>query len=262
LGPMTDARPPKDPGAWSKFVRYMTMTEDGSSRESRGWKAFRAVRWTAVLVVVIFAALSTRHEACQVITTVRAGLGTYSDLPRNETDQVCGTPGVSDLVGYFAIVVVLLLPDARSLKFGGIQFERLTTEVAKQSSEIGQLRQEVSTVANNTNNLSVQVSDVTRLAFADFRAYFRTQKAVLERIRSLLPGDPQTIAGLRRIDEFAARIDADDLNPFELIEVSQQMRILIAAKLTASGTEGDTVIGAEKAEDVLRSILGDDQPAS
>ncbi len=254
--------PPKEPGAWKKFVRYMTVTEDGSSGESRAWRTFRAIRWLAVLVVVVFAALATRQDACQITTTVRTGLGTFSDLPKGETAQICGARGASDLVGYFAIVVVLLLPDARSLKFGGIQFERLTAEVAKQTSEIGQLRQEVSTVVSNTNNLSVQVSDVTRLAFADFRAYFRTQRAVLERIRLLLPSDPQTIAGLKRIDEFSTRIDADDLNPFELIEVSQQMRSLIAAKLTASGTEGDTVVGAENAEDVLPGILGGDQPTS
>jgi hypothetical protein len=258
---MTDGGPPKKPGAWKKFVRYMTVTEDGSSGESRAWKAFRVIRWTAVLVVAVFAARASQHDVCQATTIVRAGLGTYSDLPRNETDQVCGAPGVSDLLGYFAIILVLLLPDARSLKFGIFQFERLTTEVAKQTSEIGQLRQDVSTVVSSTNHLSVQVNEVAALAFADFRTYFRTQRVLLEKIRSLLPDDVQTVANLKKVDEFAPRIDDKDLNPTELMEMLQIMHSLIAANLKASGTEGDTVVGAEKAEDVLPGILGGDHPA-
>jgi hypothetical protein len=73
---------------------------------------------------------------------------------------------------------------------------------------------------------------------------------------------PQTAAELQKIDEFATRIDADDLNPAELIEMLQIIRSLLAAKLTASGTQGDTVEGAQKAEDVLAGILGGDQPDS
>ena len=158
--------------------------------------------------------------------------------------------------------MVLLLPDARSLKFGGFQFERLTKEVADQATEIGRLRQDVSTVVGNTNNLSVQVSDVARLAFADFRASFRDQMRQLQRIRQFLPSDSQTTAELKNIDEFATRIDSDDLEPVELMEMLQVMRSLLAGKLAASGTEGDTVVGAEKAEDVLPGILGGGQPGT
>ena len=253
---VADEGSPKQPGPWNKFVRYMSATEDGLSGESRAWRYFRAIRWIAVLVVVVFAALSARQEVCHATTTVRTGLGSFTSLPKAETVNSCGSPGPSELIGYILIIAALLLPDARSLKIGGFEFERLTTEVAKQASGIEQLRQDISTVVSNTNNLSVQVGDVTRLAFADFRAYFRTQRTVLEKIRPLLPGDPQTAAELSKVDEFATRIDADDLNPSELMEVLQSMHFLIAAKLQASGAEGDTVVGAQKASDVLPGLLG------
>jgi hypothetical protein len=215
----------------------------------------------AAIVTTAWLVAGTRL-ACQVTTVTGASSPARISSAGTSTTKVCGTPDVSDYFYVLAVVGLLLLPDAKSLKIGGLEFERLTTEVSKQASEIGQLRQEISTVVNSTNNLSVLVGDVTRLAFADFRAHFRRQRAVLEKIRSLLPIDPQTAADLLKIDGFAKRIDDDDLDWFELQDVLQCMRSLLAANLAASGTEGDTVVGAQRAEDVLPGILGGEPAAS
>ena len=145
---------------------------------------FRRTRWTVALLIVVLAAGLTiaglakgMRPACQVTTVTN----TAGSPGGTTTTKVCGMLDVTDYIYVLAIVGVLLLPDMKSLKIGGLEFERLTTEVAKQTSEIGQLRVEVSNVASNTNSIRIQVGEVARLAFADWRTHFRKQIDVLRR---------------------------------------------------------------------------------
>jgi hypothetical protein len=127
-------------------------------------------------------------------------------------------------------------------------FGRLTTELAKRSSEVVQLRR-----------------DVTKLIFPDFRIYFRKQMDVLNKNNRLLADDPQTTADLGKIRDFETRIDSDDLDPAEAEDALQIIHRLVVRVLAASGTEGDTTVGAqnaENAEDVLPRVLRGDPAAS
>jgi hypothetical protein len=217
-----------------------------------------------LLIVVAAAAVSIAglvkgvRPVCQV-TTVTHAVGSAAGIA---TTKVCGTLGVGDYIYVLAIVGVLLLPDVKSLKIGGLEFERLTTEVAKQTSEIGQLQQTISAVVKNTNRISVQVGEVTRVAFGDFRAEFRVQRIAIEKIRAVLPKDPKTRSDLEQIDDIAKHIDAPDLDPIQLLTVLQLMHSLIAVNVTASVTEGDTLADAQRAEDILPGILGSEPAAS
>jgi len=121
-------------------------------------------------------------------------------------------------------------------------FVRLTTELGKQTSEVGQLRR--------------------KLIFADFRVYFRKQMDVLNKNSRLLADDPQTTDALGKIRDLEKRIDADDLESAELLDALQIIHRLVVRVLAASGTEGDTTVGAQKAEDVLPRVLRGDPAAS
>jgi hypothetical protein len=240
-----------------------TGDRDGSAPPSP--PPFRRTRWTlAVLIVVVAAALTVAglvkgmRPACQVTTVSHTG----GSPGGTTTTRVCGMLNVTDYIYFLAIVGVLLLPDIKSLKIGGFEFERLTTEVAKQASEIGQLRQEISAVLNNTNNISLQVGDVARIAFADFRTYFRRQMDVLKKDVSLLPEDPQTVTSLKKLYDVEERIEADDLDPVELLDALQITYLLVAQVMAVSGAGGDTVVGAQRAEDVLPAILAGDPAGS
>ena len=123
-------------------------------------------------------------------------------------------------------------------------FERLTTELAKQTSKVGQLRR-----------------DVAKLIFPDYRAYFRKQMVLLNKNSRLLADDPQATDALGKIGDLEKRIDADDLEPAELLDALQIIHWLVVRVLAASGTEGDTTVGAQKAEDVLPRVLRGDPAA-
>ena len=212
----------------------------------------------ALLIVVLAAGLTIAglakgmRPACQVTTVTN----TAGSPGGTTTTKVCGMLDVTDYIYVLAIVGVLLLPDMKSLKIGGLEFERLTTEVAKQTSEIGQLRVEVSNVASNTNSIRIQVGEVARLAFADWRTHFRKQIDVLEKNRRLLPEDTQTASDLEKVDGVEKRIDAEDLDPVELWEAVQIAHRLVACVLAAKGTSGDNLADARNAGDVLHDLLG------
>ena len=228
------------------------------------WKRFRWARWTLAFLIVAGAlsvsaywVASGTRPVCTVatVTHMRAA---RSGSTGSETTQTCGLPNVSDYIYVLAVVGVLLLPDARSLKIGGFEFQRLTTEVESTRREIGDLRQTVTSTVSNS--LQVLVGTV-RTAADDLRATFRAQRSALDRVRYALPDDSQTTGQLEIIDGIARQINSDDLDLEELIRAIGIMRSLVAqGQLIESGTQGDTVEGAAQAENVVRGIL--DQPGA
>jgi hypothetical protein len=109
-------------------------------------------RWLAALALTAGALaayaywlFTGTHPACQVT------MGASRIVTRT-----CGLPDVTDLAYVLAVVVILLLPEAKSIKIGSLEFERLTTEVRGQREEIARLSQSVSQV--------VRTSQVVNLA--------------------------------------------------------------------------------------------------
>src|ERR1035438_430603 len=109
--------------------------------ESDTVKIFRWARWTLAFAISVatlglmayWLATGTR-PACQVVTVAPV------NAQPTTTTTTCGLPSVSDFVYVLAVVGLLLLPDAKSLSFGGLGFERLTYQVEQQTREIGVLR--------------------------------------------------------------------------------------------------------------------------
>jgi hypothetical protein len=218
---------------------------------------FRKTRWSLALLIVVVAAILTitglikgMRPACQVTTVTHTG-----SPGGTTTTKVCGMVDITDYIYFLAVVGVLLLPDIKSLKVGGFEFERLTTEVGKQTSEIGQLRQQISNVVQNTNTLSVQVGDLRRLAFGDFRDYFLNKMEVLKRLRQLLPDEEQTAADLAKVDDIERRIDTRDLNPVEIFDGLRIVELLMARIVVVSGTGGDQLGESRQASGVLADLL-------
>jgi len=78
--------------------------------------------------------------------------------------------GTAHYVYVGAIVVLLLLPDAQSIGFGGIKFERLTNEVRRQADEIARLNVSVhlqSSQRTILNFYGVAAGAATRTALAE-----------------------------------------------------------------------------------------------
>jgi hypothetical protein len=102
--------------------------------------------------------LASRHDVCHTTTAIRSSSSVL--FPRTETTTVCASPGFSDLTGYFLVIAVLLLPDAKSIGIGGFKFERLTRDIERQTAEIAKLSQQVTTIAQNSQvfNLAVGVA--------------------------------------------------------------------------------------------------------
>jgi hypothetical protein len=112
---------------------------------------FRKARWAAALLITgaalalyAFWLFTGTHPVCQVTTAASA--------PVRKT---CGLPDVTDYIYVLAVVALLLLPDAKSIKIGGLEFERLTTAVREQKDEIGRLSQQVSQVVHLSQNFNV-----------------------------------------------------------------------------------------------------------
>jgi hypothetical protein len=243
--------------AFATSFRYLTVTEGGSFRQTRAWKVSAAIRWAAAVLVVVLAAIAAGHDVCHVTTTTRTGLGVFSGLPRTETAQVCSAPGFPDLLGYFAIVAVLLLPDAKSIGIGGLQFERLTTEIERQRTDIASLRNTISV----SNRVSVQLEQLGS-TLNELRSGFRRQKEVLDALRNFLPRDKETIGQLSRIDEVARLVDSPETDLAQVIvqiaRVGETMTGLTAeAKLIAAGITGDTPQDAVSADALAGPGRGD-----
>lgn len=112
------------------------------------------MRWVIALFLVVgtltvyaFWLFTGARPACQV-TTAASGSVT----------KICGLPDVSDYIYVLAVVAVLLLPEAKSIKLGGLEFERLTTAVSEQAGEISRLSQQVALIACTTQNFSVTIA--------------------------------------------------------------------------------------------------------
>lgn len=248
---MTDEGSRNEPGSWKKFFRYMTASEDRPSKESRAWTVFRAVRWMAAVAVVVFAARATQHDVCQTTGTIRTGLGVFSNLPKTAMSRRCAPPGLTDLVGYFAIIAVLLLPDARSIAIGGLQFERLSSQVEKVAQDVGAVRQ--------VFNIGVSFLD-------DLKTNFKSQKATLDPLRGFLPDDPGTSEQLTAIDDVAQALDDAPLGALLGIVIAmegliQKGRQGAAEELARRAAEQDTAEEAAaggEADEVIREIRGAD----
>jgi hypothetical protein len=170
--------------------------------ESDAAKIFRRARWTlafaisatALGLMAYWLATGTR-PACQVVTVAPVS----AQHTTTTTTTTCSLPSVSDFVYVLAVVGLLLLPDAKSLSFGGLGFERLTYQVEQQTHEIGQLRQQVSTTIN---------IGADRSLLDDLRSGVRDLNGRLSQSRSALPTDALTEDMVREFDDIAQRIDS------------------------------------------------------
>jgi hypothetical protein len=180
------------------------------------------------------------------------GWGAFSFLPKTETAQVCSGPGLPDLVGYFAIVALLLLPDAKSISIGGLQFERLTSEVEKVAKDVSELRQTV------TTNISIGASFLDEM-----RNQFRNQKYTLDQLRGFLPSEARTIERLATIDEVSRDLDSAQFvtlfkvmaTILDLIDEAKQATAAELARRAAAGETAEEIAGAQEAHEVVREIL-------
>jgi hypothetical protein len=107
---------------------------------------FQRLRWGIALLIVIISAgymffclLTGAAPACQVATVTTDNHAV--------TTRTCGLPDVTNDVYLIAVVALLLLPDAKSIKVGGFEFQRLTGEIKEQADEINRLCQQVSQIS-------------------------------------------------------------------------------------------------------------------
>ena len=244
---VTDSAPPRQ-----------GHTDADSPKMSTAWKVTSVIRWIAALVVAGLALLATRGTVCHLTTTNLGGLPATSPLPKTETVSACSGVGFSDLTGYFLVIAVLLLPDARSISIGGFRFERLTSKLEDVRREVGALSQNLT----QTFNFGAD-------ALNEWRAALRKQKAELDEVRESLPDDARTANQLTLVEDVARR--SDDASPQDVLyaivtaanlidEAKQAAKAAVDRSATVSDTE---VATAQDAADVLRRILPpptDDQP--
>jgi len=127
------------------------MTPGASHRRANGDGApWRRTRWIAALILTVgglvvnaYWLFTNVHPVCQV-TTAASGAVTKS----------CGLPDITDYIYLLAVLAVLLLPEAKSIKIGGLEFERLTTAVREQKEEVARLTQRVSQAVNTTQSIN------------------------------------------------------------------------------------------------------------
>lgn len=127
------------------------MTPGASHHRSSGDGApWRRTRWTAALILTLgglavnaYWLFTNGHPVCQV-TMAASGAVT----------KTCGLPDITDYIYLLAVVAVLLLPEAKSIKIGGLEFERLTTAVREQKEEVARLTQRVSQAVNTTQSIN------------------------------------------------------------------------------------------------------------
>jgi hypothetical protein len=236
-------------------------TDADSPKTSTAWKVASVARWIAALVVAILALLATRGDVCHLTTTNLGGLAATSPLPKTETVSACSGVGFSDLTGYFLVIAVLLLPDARSISIGGFRFERLASKLEEVRKEVGALN---------------QVFNFGADALSELRVALRKQKADLDEVRESLPTTDARIARqLTLVDDVFKR--SDDASPQEILyaiitaatlidEAMQAAKAAVDRSVTVTDTEAAT---AQDVADVLRKLRGisdhppkpaDDQP--
>lgn len=200
----------------------------------------RVLRWLGALAFALLALRATGQETCHLTTTSLAGLPASSPLPRTQTTSTCTGVGFSDLIGYFLVIAVLLLPDAKSIGVGGFRFERLSSKVDEVSREVGALSQNL----NQTFNIGANALD-------ELRAGLRRQKADLDEVRDSLPDDERTLRELRVVDDVTKR--SDDAAPPEIFRASMLAAALIEEAKRAAEEEVDrsAEVGAADVENAV-----------
>ena len=195
--------------------------------------------------------VSRTRLACQVVIV------TSASPSGSKTTTTCGLPSISYYLVVLAVVGVLLLPDAKSIKIGGLEFERLVTQVEQQTNEIKALQQTITTTVNVS----------TQTLLEELRATFRDQKKTIDDfLRPELAKNPGAAERLRIIDDVAQRIDRVQLP--ELLKVTSIAEALmseargkgVAAQesLLRDATAGETpeaVADAPDRDEILRDIL-------
>jgi hypothetical protein len=195
--------------------------------------------------------------ACRV-TTVTPGSSLNSHAAGAQITRTCGLPDVSNFVYVLAVVSVLLLPDARSIKIGALSFERLTAKVEQQTREISRLTANV----NQTVNLGASIAD-------ELRAAIRQQRQTLDDLHAHLAADAEAVGKLGVIDDIYRRLDQATLPELlgaataaaELIRGAREdAEQAVVRSVAVSETDATTALDAEE---VLRQVAPprDDQPA-
>lgn len=194
------APPPQSSDAATSPTAALTAA-DGSAgtasepKESGAWKAFRRARWTLAFLIVA-GALSLSSYWIATDERPVCDVTTISGSAINETTKSCTLPNVTDYIYVVAVVGVLLLPEAKRIKIGGLEFERLTNEVKRQSDEISRLNQQVTTIAHNSQilNLAIHaVGMVSEAAQGDVAEGSQRREEVLSEF--LDPGTGQPVPG-------------------------------------------------------------------
>jgi hypothetical protein len=179
--------------------------------------------------------------------------------------STCGLPGVSDFAVVLAVVAVLLLPDAQRLRVGGFEFERLSTKLDEQTSEIGQLRQQVSNI--NTINIGADLGGHDREEASNLigqaRDGFRERKDILDEVRDFLPDTDEVREQLAELDALEGRISAESwpdlvrgtLLAADLIRLAGNTAadVLVRTSEAADTAEGEA--RAQRADSVIARYL-------
>jgi len=117
--------------------------------------ACRLARWILAAAILLgwlglygYWLVSGAHPDCQVTTVTRAGTAAA-------TTRSCGLPGTAGYIYVGAIVLLLLLPDAKAIRIAGASFERYD------SAELpGALRVIVQAVSGDTPPARTPATDV------------------------------------------------------------------------------------------------------
>lgn len=211
-----------------------------------GWvDASRPARWGLALVLVLGALavfaywLAAGSDlACQVMTVTT---GTTRTVTRT-----CGLPDIADFVVVLAVVAVLILPDAKKLKIGGLEFERLASRVEEQTREIQHLTQTVSTTVNIGSDLINQV-----------RNGFRETKDILDRVREFLPGQGAAAEQLAAMDRLEQRISAESWPDLFAGILTMHSLIEEAKRRALVGPDEDVSAEDEASAEAAEPIISD-----
>jgi hypothetical protein len=245
--------------AFGKQSAQLALLKSGTAESAVANKPppLQKLRWTAALLITgtalafsaYWLATGTRL-ACQVTTVSHHG-------SLAATTKACGPPDVTDFVYVLAVVVVLILPDLKSLKIGGFELQRLTDTVHEQTREIDRL--------TNTVNTTINITAAAQSLTVEARTEFRRLRTALSDLRDYLPGGSDQKAQLAQLDEVGQRADEAQLG--ELLVACRNLEALIAqarkakaaADLIQSGREGDTADADQRSKPapaVTEDILG------
>jgi hypothetical protein len=140
--------------------------ESGGQTRAFAMAPFQRLRWGAALLIVVvsagfilFCLASGSRPACQVTTV--------SSMNHTVTTKICGSPDMTSYLCLLAVVALLLLPDAASIKVGGFEFQRLTGEVKQQANALDRIGLQVSQLGLHASQVTYSpqmVTVVTELA--------------------------------------------------------------------------------------------------